>query len=206
MRKYIKFILSFLFICWNSFLLGISYEEIQYSQFQSLILMIGKDKIYTHLEKKSQSLGIVTVVGVIRAPIDVVWRTINSDDKKLYPEFLYKEVKKISENILVKKALLDFPWPFENRWTIYREKLDPKIYAKEWYEIGGDIKVNRGAVRLFSLNPEETVMVFKSQFDPGIGIVPIWAIEMGMKYKAPSIIQKIRDYLKNNPHKGEGKN
>jgi len=39
-------------------------------------------------------------------------------------------------------------------------------------------------------------MVYKLSFDPGLAFIPEWAIELGMKYKAPSIIERVRYCLK----------
>lgn len=201
MKPYVKCIVS-LYLFLNGDIWGISYTEIHLQEFSGELTRMKQGKIYKHLEKKSDSLGTITVAGIIEAPVDVVWKTINTDDRELYPDMLKQEVTVINRQEFIKKTLLDYPWPFSDRWTIYREKIDEKLYGKEWFEIGGDVKINRGAVRLFALEDNSTLMVFKNTFDPGIGAVPDWVIETGMEIIAPRVITRVREYLKKYP---EGK-
>jgi len=175
---------------------GFSYRELQISDYQDIILEIEKGKIYTNLEKIHNTLGVVTVIGKIDASIEIVWKLIQSDNDKIYPDILEKQILNQEGNRIIKKSLLNFPWPLSDRWTVYDEEINEKIFAKEWKEIGGDIKINRGAIRLFPYRNNSTIMIFKLSFDPGLKFVPEWAIELGMKYKAPSIIDRIRYCLK----------
>jgi hypothetical protein len=188
MKFYIKGIIS-LFIIFP--LWSFSFKEITLEEYKLILPMIEQGKIYTNLEKVDNTLGIITVIGKIDANIDYVWKLVMSDNKKIYPDILEKYILKEEENFYIKRSLLNFPWPIRDRWTIYKEIIDKNIYGKEWIEVGGDIKVNRGAVRLFSYK-NNTIMIFKLSFDPGLSFVPEWAIEWGMKIKAPSIIERIR--------------
>ncbi|GIW23688.1 MAG: hypothetical protein KatS3mg068_2695 [Candidatus Sericytochromatia bacterium] len=173
-----------------------SYQELRLESYKNILPIIEDGTIYTNLKKINSNLGIITVIGKIDANIDYVWKLLNSDNKQIYPDILEKHILEKKGNLYVKKSLLNFPWPLSDRWTIIKEIIDPVNYGKEWIEIGGDIKVNRGAVRLFPYKNNTTIMVFKLSFDPGLSFIPEWAIEMGMKSKAPSIIERIRYCIK----------
>jgi hypothetical protein len=175
---------------------GFSYQELKLNDYQEILPLIETGKIYANLQKVNDNLGIVTVIGKIDTNINEVWRLVQSDNKKIYPDILEEHILKQEGKKVIKKALLNFPWPLSDRWTIYEEKIDDKLFAKEWKEIGGDIKTNRGAIRLFNYKNNTTIMVYKLSFDPGLAFIPEWAIELGMKYKAPSIIERVRYCLK----------
>ncbi len=191
--KNISKILLFFFI--SSILLNFSYNDLNIEDFQSLIPELKNNKIYTNLEKINNNTGVITVAGIIHANIGDVWNFITSEDK-IHRDILEKYILNDKGNIKVKKALLNFPWPLQDRWTVYEENINPQLYGKEWKEVGGDIPINRGAIRLFKLEDNKTLMIYKSSLDPGLEYVPQWAIDVGMKYYAPSIIKRIQDYFK----------
>ncbi len=189
LKIYLIFILSTLY-------LHFSFRDLNVNDYKDKILELEKGKIYTNLERINHNLGNVTIVGIIHGDIQSVWKIVNSDSKYVYPDILDKAILKKSGNYYIKKSLLDFPWPLSNRWTVYEEIIDDKEFGKEWKEIGGDIRINRGAIKLIPYKNNSTIMIFKLSFDPGLPFVPEWAIEMGMKYKAPSIIERVRYCLK----------
>lgn len=169
-----------------------SFRDLNINDYRDKLKELETGKIHTNLERVNHSLGIITVIGIINSDIQTIWKYINSENQYIYPDILQKAIIKKNGNYYVKKSLLDFPWPLSNRWTIYEEIIDDKEYGKEWKEIGGDIKINRGAIKLIPYQKNSTIMIFKLSFDPGLALVPEWAIEIGMKYKAPSIIERIR--------------
>ncbi len=193
LKKNIIKILLFFFI--SLIFLKFSYNDLNLEDFQSLIPELKSNKIFTNLEKINNNKGVITVAGIIHANINDVWNFITNEDR-IHKDILEKYILKDKGNTKVKKVLLNFPWPLHDRWTIYEENINSQLYGKEWKEIGGDIPINRGAIRLFKLDVYKTLMIYKSSLDPGLDYVPQWAIDIGMKYYAPSIIKRVQDYFK----------
>lgn len=188
-------IFSFLFINFINFnLFSIDYKELTIEAFANVLPDIEQKEIYIHLQKTSENHGYVTVIGIINEQPEKVWKVMHDPNKKIYSDILENHVVYHKDTYYIKKKLIDLPFPLKDRWTVIEEFIYDAIFAKQWKEIGGDIRINRGAIRLFPYKGK-TLMLFKASFDPGLSFVPEWAIQYGMKIKGPSIITKIKENL-----------
>ncbi len=188
-------IFSLLYIFFiNLNLYSINYKELTLEAYSSVLSDIEKKEIYIELQKTSDNHAYITVIGIINEKPKKVWEVMHDPKKKIYSDILESYVMYQKDNYYIKKKLLDFPFPLRDRWTIIEENIFDDLYAKQWKEIGGEIKINSGAIRLFDYKGK-TLMIFKSSFDPGLSFVPQWAIQYGMKIKAPTIIRKIKENL-----------
>lgn len=185
----------FLFIIINIKIYSIDYRELTLEKYSNILDQLEKEKIYTNLEKKTENHAYITVIGIINEDPKNVWETINNS-KQVYPDVLEDIIVFQRGNYYIKKKLLNFPFPFSDRWTVIEEYIYDDLFSKEWKEKEGDIKINRGAIRLFPYK-NKTLMIFKVSFDPGLKFVPQWAIEFGMKYKAPTLIENVRKFIRN---------
>lgn len=173
---------------------SIDYRELTLEKYSKILGHLNDEKIYTNLEKKSENHAYITVIGIIDEAPKNVWKIINHS-KQIYPDVLEDIIVFQKGNYYIKKKLLNFPFPFSDRWTVIEEYIYDELFSKEWKEKEGDIKINRGAIRLYPFN-NKTLMIFKVSFDPGLKFVPEWVIEFGMKYKAPTLIDNIRKFIK----------
>lgn len=148
------------------------------------------------LHKEGNSLGIVTVVGHIKAsPQEVYDALINPAlVDELFPKMKGNELRYKNGNLHHFYSELIFPWPVQNRWSLNETVFYPEMKAIRWRRIDGTIKVNDGAWRLYP-SSQGTLMIYQVKFDPGIALVPDWLIEYGMRTEAPSIIINLRNYF-----------
>ncbi|MFN3247241.1 MAG: hypothetical protein ACK42K_11130, partial [Leptonema sp. (in: bacteria)] len=87
-----KNVIASLFLLVSLPLWGFSYQELKLNDYQEILPLIETGKIYANLQKVNDNLGIVTVIGKIDTNINEVWRLVQSDNKKIYPDILEKHI------------------------------------------------------------------------------------------------------------------
>ncbi len=184
---------KYLFFLLSTSIFSFSYDDLNISQYSHVIKEIENGKIFVNLERNTNQFGNVVVIGILNEDIKKSWQILNQEN--VYADVIYSKILEKNSEFLIKEKKFDYPWPFKDRITIIKEKIKDELYAKEWVEIGGEIPINRGAIRLFPYNGK-TIMIFKISFNPGVGIIPDWIVEQGMKFHAPKIISDVRNRLK----------
>ncbi|MFN3604405.1 MAG: hypothetical protein ACK4UJ_06825 [Leptonema sp. (in: bacteria)] len=192
--KFLKIINFLLLFFINYYIYSIDFKELTIENYSHILPEVEKGNIFKILEKTSENHGYITVIGIINEKPDKVWVILQDPNKKMYKDILENHILYKKENYYIKKKLIDFPFPFDDRWTIIEENIYDHLYSKQWKEKGGDIKINRGAIRLFPYKGK-TLMIFKASFDPGLPFVPEWIIQWGLRIKAPMIINQVRNRI-----------
>ena len=152
--------------------------------------------IYTHLDRTGQTVGIVTVIGHIRANPDKVYAALTNPKltSELFPNLKKNELRRKEGDRYYFYSVLDFPWPMDDRWSLNETRYFPDIKGLSWRRTDGSVRVNEGAWRLFPSN-EGTLMIYKVRFDPGLSMIPDWLLNYGMEKEAPGIIHSLRRYF-----------
>lgn len=155
-------------------------------------------EIYKDLERKGDSLGVVTVAGYIDATPQQVYKALTNPNlvTTLFPSVKKNEQRSRKGDLYVFYSELAFPWPMEDRWSLNETRFFPEMHAIQWNRVDGTIKTNQGAWRLFPRG-NKTLMIYRVRFDPGLSLVPAWLVEYGMKTEAPSIIRNVQNYFAN---------
>lgn len=139
----------------------------------------------------------VVTIGYVDAPLETVWRVITDYDRypKMFPSILKSETRKKDGLLEHHYSLLDYPWPFPDRWTLNAIEHHRDRREISWKRIEGTVKELEGSWQLYP-EGERTLVVYSARFDPGIPLIPSWVIEWGSTRIAPQTIQNVRQYAK----------
>lgn len=139
----------------------------------------------------------VIAVGYVEAPVKEVWRVIT--DYHNYPK-IFPNIKKSETRY--KKGLvehhfteLDYPWPLPDKWTLNEIVHEPAKYTARWHRLDGSVKETVGQWRLLA-EGKRTLVVYTVRVDPGLPLVPQWAIEWATTRVAPQIIGNVRKHAR----------
>lgn len=148
-------------------------------------------------DTRESTLKDVRCVGIVHATPERIWSVLVDYEAygKIFPRILRSEVRAKEGHTEDHYSLLDYPWPLADRWTLNRIVHDEHSRAIDWKRVEGSVKEVAGSWRLIADGPR-TVVVYKVRLDPGIPMIPAWAIDWGTKQVAPDIIRSIRRQVK----------
>ena len=142
-----------------------------------------------------RSYGFLTVEGDVKASRKKVWSVLTRTDGKSIcthtKDVLKFSIKKIKDNTYLAYYLLDYPWPFKDRWQkllITHDKENYKIY---WKRVEGTITRNTGYYNLEE-NERFTTIYYRVEFDPGLKYIPDTLVNYAVKIQAPNILKNLR--------------
>ncbi|MDH5655772.1 MAG: hypothetical protein OEZ34_07690 [Spirochaetia bacterium] len=137
----------------------------------------------------------VAVEGDIKASRKQVWEVLTTTDKNKIcthtKDVLEFSIHKISEGRYQAYYLLDYPWPFQDKWQKLEIVHDKSHYKIFWNRIAGSIKRNRGYYVLEE-HDAYTTLSYRVEFDPGIKYIPEKLVQYAIKVQAPRIVKNIR--------------
>lgn len=135
----------------------------------------------------------VWAIGYVKASPEAIWKVVT--DYEHYPEIfdgiLSSEIKARQGNKEWHKVRLDYPWPLPDKWTLNELTHDPAARTIRWRRVNGTLKELVGSWRLLP-EGDRTLVVYQVRVDPGLPLVPAWAIEFGTSKVAPSIVTRVR--------------
>lgn len=144
-------------------------------------------------DTRESTLKDVRCVGIVQATPDRIWSVLvdYAAYGKIFPRILRSEVRAKDGHTEDHYSLLDYPWPLADRWTLNRITHDEASRAIDWKRVEGSVREVAGSWRLIP-DGHQTVVVYKVRLDPGIPMIPSWAIDWGTRQVAPDIIRSIR--------------
>jgi uncharacterized protein YndB with AHSA1/START domain len=161
---------------------------------------LNQGDVLTHLQRHEKG-GTLTVIGWIEAPPAQVWKALSETalQKVIYPSVLSSAVERVqADGSEVQRAVFDFPWPFDDRWSLHRAVKSPSTCTLSWERIDGTLTGNTGSWTLYqSEDGKSTLLYYRVFFDPGLPLVPESLIQYGMKKEAPGIVTHLRRFLSN---------
>jgi hypothetical protein len=147
-------------------------------------------------DTRESTLKDVRTVGIVPDDPDRVWDVLLDFDSytRIFKGILKTEVRAVTPDYQDHYSLLDYPWPFEDRWTVNRITMSADRRRFNIRHIDGTV---REVVGGWTLEPLErgTLITYQVRVDPGLGFLPAWAIDWGTRQAAPEIIQSVRREL-----------
>jgi hypothetical protein len=91
---------------------------------------------------------------------------------------------------------VDLPWPLGDRWYILNMVRDESQtaqyrYSASWSLVIGNLRENRGEVRLEPFGKQKTLLIYRLTTDPG-GIIPPFFVKRGTYIALPRIVADVR--------------
>lgn len=134
----------------------------------------------------------IKATGLIRAPIQKVWKTLT--DYGNYPRFMPKtatsKIHSRKGNAAIVTMKLDLPFPFKGTWYTNKYTEIPSRYYYEWSMLKGSIKSNSGSWQLIKKG-NFTHGTYRVQTNPGVPLIPQWIIDTATKNTIPSIFTAV---------------
>ncbi|HBN10028.1 MAG TPA: hypothetical protein DD435_15765 [Cyanobacteria bacterium UBA8530] len=139
----------------------------------------------------------VLTVGYVAAPLEEVWRVITDYQNypRMFPGILKSEVRWKEGDDERHYSLLDYPWPFQDKWTINELHHDRGNRKILFHRIEGTVKELDGSWRLFP-EGERTLVAYSIRLDPGVPFLPAWLLEWGNSRIAPQTIRNLRRFTR----------
>lgn len=162
------------------------------------IKQVERGEVIVQLRGTHEStLKDVRCVGLVKAPPARIWSVLVDYDAygTIFPRILKSELRAVDGDVEDHYTLLDYPWPLQDRWTVNRITHDEARHFIHWKRLEGSVKEVVGSWRLVP-DGDQTVVIYKVRLDPGIPLIPAWAIDWGTKQVAPDIIRAIRRQVK----------
>lgn len=159
---------------------------------------VKRGEVVVQLHDTSEStLKDVVCIGYVDATPERIWSVLLDYERydRIFPRLLRSEVRAKEGDVEDHYTLLDYPWPFEDRWTLNRIVHRPQARAIDWRRVDGTVKEVVGSWRLYR-EADQTLVVYKVRLDPGVPLVPAWAIDWGTRNVAPDIIRAVRRQVK----------
>src|SRR5688572_23813085 len=146
-------------------------------------------------ETTGSALKNVVCVGYVEAPSASVWRVITDYDHypRIFPGILKSETRSVKGPVETHYTLLDYPWPLPDKWTLNEITHRPPQHIS-WRRVDGSVKELVGSWRLYP-EGDRTLVVYSVRVDPGLPLVPRWAIQWGTTRVAPNIVKNLRKHV-----------
>lgn len=159
---------------------------------------IDAGEIVVRLDREGESTRAdITCLGYVDAPPKKIWDVILSDTDypKIFSNILACETRYKRGNVVHTYSMLDYPWPLPDKWTLNEMLLDQAHWKIRFKRLAGTTKEVIGSWSLFPDGPR-TLVAYRVHVDPGLPLVPRWAVELGTQHVAPDIINGIRKWIK----------
>ena len=159
---------------------------------------IANGEVVTWVEDSGQALKTCVAIGLIDAPPDKVYRAMTD-----YPN--YTRVFHILHSVTVLKNdgsdvtcrfTMQPPWPFTERYMTSRNHLDPSRRTLSYRRLDGNIKVYEGQMSAAPWGTNRTKFTYRTRIDPGIPLLPAWAITWGTRTSLPGVVRDVGNYAK----------
>jgi len=147
-------------------------------------------------DTRESTLKDVRTVGILPAEVDKVWSVITDFDHytRIFRGILKAETRAVTPDYEDHFSLLDYPWPFEDRWTVNRIVASADHRRLTIRRQEGSVKEVAGGWVLEPLD-KATLVTYHVRVDPGLPFLPPWAIDWGARQAAPEIILSVRREL-----------
>lgn len=159
---------------------------------------VEQGEVVVRLRNTQEStLKDVMCVGLIKAPADRIWGVLVDYDRydRIFKGILKTETRAKDGAVEDHYSLLDYPWPMADRWVVNRISHAADRRSITWHRVEGTVKEVVGSWHLVP-DGDETLVVYKVRLDPGIPLIPAWAIDWGSQRVAPDIIHAVRRQLR----------
>lgn len=139
----------------------------------------------------------VVSIGYVDAPPAAVWKVITDYGHydRIFPNIKRAETRAKHGATEDHYVEFDYPWPLPDKWVLNRITHDPAHYHITWHRVDGSVKEVVGSWKLLPVG-KRTLVIYTVRVDPGLPLVPQWAITWGTQHVAPQIITRLRERAK----------
>jgi ribosome-associated toxin RatA of RatAB toxin-antitoxin module len=143
------------------------------------------------------SLKFIEAIGYVNAPVENVWHIVTDYGRypKIYGGILQSEVKRTEGLKRYLYMLLDYPWPFQDKWVLCETVQEPQNWTIGLHRVDGSVKEVDGSWHLYPVG-SRTMVVYSILFDPGLGFIPPSLLEWGASQAIPTVINGLRSAIK----------
>jgi hypothetical protein len=144
-----------------------------------------------------QTMKDVVSIGYVDAPPAAVWRVITDYENypRIFPNIKRSETRAKKGNVEDHYSELDYPWPLPDKWVVNRITHEPAKFEARWHRIDGTVKEVVGSWKLIA-EGKRTLVIYTVRVDPGLPLVPAWAITFGTSRVAPEIVRGLRKHIR----------
>ena len=177
---------------------------------KKLLDQLANGEVIVYLKAGRESVKEGTVIGIIDAPPERVFKVItdNENFEQFMPYVKKSNVELGKDGSIINYQYLDFPFPVGDRYYKLRiinskENIDKgKIFRSSWTYIkgSGNIEDTYGSWMLKEYGQGKTLATYVVCTDPG-GRIPKWAQNMATKISLPKIIGRVRQQTKNSEYR-----
>jgi ribosome-associated toxin RatA of RatAB toxin-antitoxin module len=162
---------------------------------------IANGETVTWVEDSGQPLKTCVAIGIIDVPPEKVYRAMT--DFANYPQvFRVLRTSKIvrqSGNDVDVAYTMQPPWPLTERRLTNRTTLNPGGRAISYRLLEGNVKVYEGQMIAAPWGKNKTRFSYRTRIDPGIPLLPAWAITWGTRTSLPGVVRDLGNYARNLP-------
>jgi ribosome-associated toxin RatA of RatAB toxin-antitoxin module len=159
---------------------------------------IANGETVTWVEDSGQPLKVCVAIGIIDVPPEKVYRAMT--DFVNYP----KVFKILSTSRILRQSgqeadvayTMQPPWPFTERRLTTRTALSPASHSISYRCIDGNVKVYEGQMTASPWGRDKTRFSYRTRVDPGIPLLPAWAITWGTRTSLPGAVRDLANYAK----------
>jgi uncharacterized membrane protein len=167
---------------------------------------LDRDEILVHLTAVSgTAVKKATAVAVVDASADQVFQVLTDYDSftQFMPYCKKVQVQKADGEQSQVRFELDFPWPIGDRYYVLEltdrreQKGDSAVLASRWTYVPGSGNINDtyGSWEVWPYKGGKSFVRYSVFTDPG-GRVPGWTANMATNVAVPSVIQGLRDRVR----------
>lgn len=172
----------------------------------------GKDLQTYYRESERSAIKELKIVTTINAPAIEIFNLLNKID--LYDDWVYrtteaKLVREYNNKSLQYYAVVDFPWPFDDREMYiishYKISADEKLITTKSKAVPRkDIEERNNHVRITDMeigwtmtenDNKETEIVYIMRSDPG-GVIPAWMVNLALEAGPTNTMNGLKDLVK----------
>lgn len=159
---------------------------------------IAQGETVTWIEDSGQPIKTCVAIGLVPVPVDKVYRAMT--DYAHYPKVFRIltscTIVKQQGNDLICRFIMQPPWPLPERWVVTRNQLDPIKRTVAFRMLEGNLNVYDGYLHAEAWGQGKTKVTYRTRVDPGIPLLPAWAITWGTRTSLPGIVRDLGAYAK----------
>jgi ribosome-associated toxin RatA of RatAB toxin-antitoxin module len=159
---------------------------------------IANGETVTWVEDSGQPLKVCVAIGIIDVPPEKVYRAMT--DFANYPKvFRVLQTAKVLRQTPQEADVayvLQPPWPLTERRITTRTTLSPATQSISYRAIDGNVKVYEGQMTAAPWGRNKTRFSYRTRVDPGIPMLPAWAITWGTRTSLPNVVRDLANYAR----------
>jgi ribosome-associated toxin RatA of RatAB toxin-antitoxin module len=162
---------------------------------------ITSGETVTWVENSGQPLKVCVAYGIIDAPPDKVYRAMTdfANYPKVFKVLQTARVLKQTATEVDVAYTMQPPWPLTERQITTRTTLMPAARSISYKAIAGNVKVYEGQMVAAPWGTNKTRFSYRTRVDPGIPLLPSWALTWGTRTSLPGVVRDLGNYARHLP-------